>query len=528
MVISEACIILIKVFQLLMHCVSVPTRFINFTPKGTFVNSFSEFELSPLIQKSIQEMGFTSPSPIQQQALPLLLKKSTDFIGLAATGTGKTAAFGIPLIERIDANKKSIQALVMCPTRELAIQVSQQINLLGRHKGVRTATVYGGADYGEQIRQIKSGATIVVGTPGRLVDHLERGSLKLGEVRTVVLDEADEMISMGFRDDLEQLLGDTPKEGKNIWLFSATMSKEVRKVADKYLHSPEQVSINRTEMLPSQVEQTYYTMRESDKPEILCKIIDLAEEFYGIIFCQTKMLVTDLTQYMIERGYKVDCLHGDKDQKSREKTMQAFRDKRIKVLICTDVASRGLDVKEVTHVVNYSIPRETEVYVHRIGRTARGGSHGKAISLVTPAQKSLLIKVEKLTKVKVTEAQVPSRKEVGVKRLNQVLEKFKAQTHFAKSLELFSSDWNEALANMSAQEVAARFLVMSFPEVFSDKNQQVNQVRPQKEDTRQQSRKPSFRDRNQNGQKPRRFRFAKGGGHGGGNRQGASRPKLNS
>ena len=430
--------------------------------------TFEELNLSAPLQRSIQEMGFKQPSPIQEQALPILLGEATDFIGLAATGTGKTVAFSLPMLERIDASKPGIQALVLCPTRELAGQVAEQINLLGRYKGLKAAAVYGGASFGDQVYKLKQGASVVVGTPGRVIDHLSRGTLKLEAVSVLILDEADEMISMGFKDELEEILKSVPREKANTWLFSATMSREVRRVADTYLRKPKTVQINRTEMLSSTVEQFYYVTQESNKPEILCKLIDSANDFYGIIFCQTKSLVSDLTGYLSARGYKVDCLHGDKNQMDRERTMQAFRDRRVQMIVCTDVAARGLDVKDVTHVINYSIPRELDNYVHRIGRTARSGKSGVAMSLVTPANRRLVERIEAMTKSKMTQGKIPTSKEVGVIKVSALLPKFNEQNKFARTGELLGSDWKESIESMSKEEIAARFVAILIPDLLED------------------------------------------------------------
>jgi ATP-dependent RNA helicase DeaD len=430
------------------------------------VNSFADLVLSPELSKAIAELGYEKPSPIQVQALPILLGEPTDFIGLAATGTGKTAAFGIPLLEQIDPAKKSVQGLILCPTRELALQVTGQINLLGKHKGIKALPIYGGANYSDQIHGLRNGAKIVVGTPGRVIDHLERGTLNLKDVKTLILDEADEMISMGFKEDLETILQASPRETSKIWLFSATMGKDVRRVADTYLKTPKQVQVNRTEMLSNTVEQLYYPSRESDKPEIMCKIIEAADVFYGIIFCQTKALVMDLTQYLMSRGYKVDCLHGDKTQNDRERTMQAFRDKKVTMLVCTDVASRGLDVKDITHVINYSIPRELDVYVHRIGRTARSGKAGVAISLVTPSHRNLIGRIEQMTKSRMKEGRVPSRKDIGAKKVAGFLAKFQDQKFFNRAVEVLGPEWKSAIGTMSAEEIVGRFLNMISPEIF--------------------------------------------------------------
>jgi ATP-dependent RNA helicase DeaD len=447
------------------------------------LQSFTELDLSPELMRAITELGYEKPSPIQAEALPLLLGQNTDFLGLAATGTGKTAAFGLPLLERVDPSKRAVQGLILCPTRELAVQVAGQIDLLGKYKGVRALPIYGGAPYGDQIHGLKRGATIVVGTPGRLCDHLDKGTLSLKNLEVLILDEADEMISMGFKDDLEKILqacgqtqesedgAEESQRTNDIWLFSATMSREVRHVADEYLSQPKQVQINKTEMLSGTVEQLYYITQESNKPEILCKLIEAAEDLYGLVFCQTKALVTDLTRYLAEKGYKVDCLHGDMDQKARDRTMQAFRDRKVSILVCTDVACRGLDVKDITHVFNYSIPRELDNYVHRIGRTGRSGKTGIAMSLVTPSHRVLVGRIEKMTKSRMTEGRVPTRKEIGAKKVGNLLSKFQEQAHFARATELLGKEWKEALSAMDSDEIASRFLMLTFPDLFVDKKE---------------------------------------------------------
>ncbi|HCM38935.1 MAG: hypothetical protein A2X97_08705 [Bdellovibrionales bacterium GWA1_52_35] len=419
--------------------------------------------------RAITELGYVKPSPIQVETLPVLLGEATDFIGLAATGTGKTAAFAIPLLEKIDPRKKAVQAVVLCPTRELALQVAGQIDLLGKHKSVHALPIYGGSSYGDQIHGLKRGAMIVVGTPGRIVDHMERGTLVLDDLKIIVLDEADEMISMGFKEDLETILGSFPPGMGNTWLFSATMSREVRKVADEYLREPKQVQVNKKEMLAETVEQLYFMTQESNKPEILCKLIDTVDGFYGLVFCQTKSLVTELTQYLKDRGYRADCLHGDMDQNARERTMRSFRDRKVSMLICTDVASRGLDVQDITHVINYSIPRELDSYVHRIGRTARSGKAGVAMSLVTPSHRALIGRIEKMTKRKIKEGKIPTRKEIGTRKVSKTLAIFQAQQAYPRAVELMDADWMEAIADMTHEEIAARFLSLLLPEVFAER-----------------------------------------------------------
>jgi len=432
------------------------------------VKTFDDLKLSAPVAKAIAELGYSAPTEIQQQALPILLGAPTDFIGQAATGTGKTAAFGIPLLERIDASKKLVQGLILCPTRELAVQVSGQINLFGKHKGVKAVPIYGGTSYAAQLDGLKHGAAIVVGTPGRIIDLIDRGALKLANVKTVILDEADEMISMGFKEDLEKILKSTARETSHIWLFSATMSPGVRRVADTYLRKPKQVQINRGEMLSTTVEQIYYLARESDKPELLVKIIESADDFYGLVFCQTKALVMDVAQAMINRGYKVDTLHGDKTQHDRDRTMNAFREKKVNLLICTDVASRGLDVKELTHVINYSIPREMDVYVHRIGRTARSGKAGLAISLVSPTNRHMISRIEYMTKSRMKEGKIPTRQEVGAKKVSKILAAFQQKDQYFRAAEFLGPDWEVATDEMDLKEIIARFLCLITPETFED------------------------------------------------------------
>jgi len=418
--------------------------------------------------QAIKELGYEKPTAVQAQTLPVLLGAPTDFIGLAATGTGKTAAFGIPLLEKIDPSQEGVQGLILCPTRELALQVSGQINLLGKFSGIKAVAIYGGASFGEQVRGLKAGASIVVGTPGRMIDHLTRGTLNLRNVRTVILDEADEMISMGFKEDLETILKNVSREKTHTWLFSATMDREVRRVADLYLKNPVQVQVNRNEVLSSTVEQVYYVTKESNKREVLAKLIDAAQDFYGIVFCQTRTTVNDITKYLSERGYKVDFLHGDKDQRHRERTLNDFRDRKITILICTDVASRGLDVKDVTHVINHSIPRELESYVHRIGRTARSGKAGLALSLVTPANRALISQIERMTRSKMKEGVLPTRKEVGTKKISEIFIRFQNQKDFSKAKELVDENWKREIATMSREDIVSKFLMLTFKELFEE------------------------------------------------------------
>jgi ATP-dependent RNA helicase DeaD len=432
------------------------------------LNTFNELGIKPTVSRAIEELGFKTPSPIQAESLPILMGELTDFVGLASTGTGKTAAFGIGMLQHINPELKKTQTLVICPTRELANQVCSQLEQLSKHTGIRTLAVYGGASYGEQIHFLEKGPQIVVGTPGRVIDHIERGTLELSEVKIVVLDEADEMLSMGFKEEMESILKACPNEEKKIWLFSATMDQGVKKVTETFLKNPKRVQTNRSEVVSINVDQIYYPTREGDKPEILCKLIENEDNFYGIVFCQTKLLCVELTHYLTSKGYQVDSLHGDKDQSSRERTMKAFREKKFTMLICTDVAARGIDVKDISHVVNYSLPREMDVYVHRIGRTARIGTKGVVWNLVTPAHRPLIGRIEKTTKSKMREGKIPSRKDIAGKKVASALTEFLAQKNHKMASDLLSNDWILALAPMSQEEIVGRFMSMIHADIFKD------------------------------------------------------------
>jgi ATP-dependent RNA helicase DeaD len=434
---------------------------------------------------AMKDMGFSTPTPIQKQAIPLLLGGANDFIGLASTGTGKTAAFGIPLIENLDATVKDTQALVLSPTRELALQVAEQLALLGKKKGIRVVTIYGGASYRTQIDGIKRGAHIVVATPGRLVDFLEQKMIKLSKVQTVILDEADEMLSMGFKEALHTILQAThPEDGNNndraacrTWLFSATMSPEVRRITEKYLENPETVAVNKVGSTADTIDQVYYTVKNMHKTEVISRLLQTLPEFYGIIFCQTKMEVAELSDILAQRGFPTDSLHGDKSQQEREATLRKFKSKQVKVIVATDVAARGLDIKDLTHVVNYNLPWDAESYVHRIGRTGRNGSKGVAITLVNSDQLTLLRRIMNTTKATFTKGVVPSADEVAGLKIKNVLDKVGTMDAANASL-LLAADLIQDLVqaddinfkDLSTEDLLARFIVAYFPDVFVKKD----------------------------------------------------------
>lgn len=449
------------------------------------IENFDSFGLSEPVLEAMREMGYATPTPIQKQALPILLGDAQDFIGLASTGTGKTMAFGIPLVEKIDSTTKATQALVLSPTRELALQVADQLVKVGKKKNIRVVTIYGGASYRTQLEGIKKGAHIVVATPGRLVDFLEQKAIKLQQVETVVLDEADEMISMGFKDDLEFILKathpadmeDSGRAACKTWLFSATMSSDIRRVADQYLENPQTVQVSKAGSTADTIEQVYYTVKNSNKTEVIGRILQTAPEFYGIIFCQTKMEVAELADVLTARGFPADSLHGDKSQQEREATLKKFRDRKVKVIVATDVAARGLDIKDLTHVINHSLPWDAESYVHRIGRTGRSGKKGVAITLVNPEQLHQLRRVMQSTKAQFTKGVVPSADQVAGLKIKEVIERLSTMDSDAHEmvlandlvLDLINAGETD-LSAFSKEEILARFIAAYFPNVFVKKD----------------------------------------------------------
>lgn len=441
-------------------------------------NIFETWNLSKEVLKSLVELKFTNPTPIQKQAIPLLLKREKDFVGLAATGTGKTGAFGIPLVEAIDASSKSVQALVMCPTRELATQVEAQLQKMAKWKGLSTLTVFGGSSYDRQITALKRGVHIVVGTPGRLCDLIDRKVLKLNDVQTLILDEADEMISMGFQDDLEKILGAIGDDkAKRKWLFSATMSPEIRRVVSRYLPDFDKVEINKEDSQKPNIEQIYYTIYPDRKLQMLSSVLYMNPEFYGLVFCQTKREVTEITEWLKRKSFKVDCIHGDRPQRERDFILKDFRTGRIKILVATDVAARGLDINDLTHVINFSLPREVESYVHRIGRTGRAGKKGLALSIVAPHEVRLLKRIQQVTKATLTKARAPSNDELNVFRVKDVISSMNQvesdDTYFraGKFLDRKMSELKELFQfDFTVEEFLKRLLVADHADIFENRD----------------------------------------------------------
>ena len=387
---------------------------------------FEEMNLSKELQKGISDMGFEEMSPIQSQAIPVILE-GKDVIGQAQTGTGKTAAFGIPIIEKCNPADKSVQALVLCPTRELCIQVAEEIGKLAKHKrGLTVLPIYGGQPIDRQIRALKSGVTIVIGTPGRVIDHIKRKTLKIGNVGMMVLDEADEMFDMGFRDDIALVMNELKEERQTIF-FSATMASEIMKFAARYQVNPEIIKVVHKELTVPKVEQAYFELKQHMKTEILCRLIDMYNPKLSIVFCNTKKKVDELIEELQSRGYFADGLHGDLKQSQRDNVMAKFRKGTIDVLVATDVAARGIDVDDIDLVINYDMPQDEEYYVHRIGRTARAGREGKAFSFVSGRDIYKLRDIQRFTKTKIARKDLPTLKDIEANYTSSMLGKIKQE-----------------------------------------------------------------------------------------------------
>jgi ATP-dependent RNA helicase DeaD len=374
------------------------------------LTKFSDFNLSAELEKALSQMGFEEPTPIQAQALPLVLQ-GKDIIGQAQTGTGKTTAFGVPLIERARVDEPNIQGLVLAPTRELAVQVAEELNRIGQIKGIRTLPIYGGQDISRQMRALKNRPHIIAATPGRLMDHIDRKTIKLQNIHTVVLDEADEMLNMGFIEDIEKILSGIPDERQTL-LFSATMPRRIQTLAEKFMQSPELVKVQAKEMTVKNIEQHYLEVQEKQKFDVLCSLLDLQSPELAIIFGRTKKRVDELVEGLAKRGYSAEGIHGDIPQTKRDQVIRRFKEQTIDIMVATDVAARGLDISGVSHVYNFDVPQDPESYVHRIGRTGRAGAKGIAISFITPREIDHLRVIESVTKSKLEKKPIPSFRDV--------------------------------------------------------------------------------------------------------------------
>jgi ATP-dependent RNA helicase DeaD len=412
---------------------------------------FSELNLKESSLKAIEALGFEKPSEIQEKSIPILLEKDIDFIGQAQTGTGKTAAFALPLFEKIDFSSRDIQALILAPTRELANQICQEIDKLSKFEPVRTLAIYGGVPISNQMRDLrKNRPQIVVGTPGRMLDFIKRDGLRLEKVKYAILDEADEMLDMGFFDDVTEIVAKVPE--KKIWMFSATMPKPIVNLINSQFLNPEMVKVTKKILTSESINQQFCVVRRHDMGEALCRYLDFHQNTYAIVFTRTKVKAKELTDELNLRGYPSDALHGDMSQDQRDLTMKKFKQKKISLLVCTDVAARGIDVTDLTHVINFSLPQDNESYVHRIGRTGRGGSKGIALSIIEPSEQRRVRDIERITQANIEKIKLPEVADV----LNVLTEKA-----FAK--------FDTAIENFSAQEDKS---YISFVENFSDRTKE--------------------------------------------------------
>ncbi len=384
---------------------------------------FTDLNLRPELMQAIELLGYTEPTPIQSELIPVMLT-GADVIGQAQTGTGKTAAFALPILNNLEPGERHVQALVLCPTRELALQVAGAITDIGKVQEVRVLAVYGGQPYGPQISRLNRGVDVVVGTPGRLIDLLDRNALNLSQVRTVVLDEADEMLSMGFVEDIETILAETPADRQTA-LFSATLPAPIRRLANRYMHSPQSILIERAQVTLTAIEQRYYLVNQADKMAALTRLFEIEPLTSALIFVRTRLGTGELATELTRRGFPAESLNGDLSQEARERTLGRFRQNQIKVLVATDVAARGLDIDDISHVFNYDLPDDPEIYIHRIGRTGRAGKTGVAISMVTPREKRLLRQIESLIRQPLTKSTLPSEEDIRNHRENELLENVK-------------------------------------------------------------------------------------------------------
>jgi ATP-dependent RNA helicase DeaD len=385
--------------------------------------TFTDFNLLPELEQAITALGYEEPTPIQASIIPLMLS-GTDVVGQAQTGTGKTAAFALPILHNLQSGLRTPQALILAPTRELALQVADAFGEMGQFCHVRVCTVYGGSSYGRQIGQLRHGVDVVVGTPGRLLDLLNRGILDLSTIHTLVLDEADEMLSMGFIEDIETIMAATPKMRQTA-LFSATLPTPIRRLAENYMNEPQSVTIQREQVTVAAIEQRYYLVHQNDKTAALTRLFEVEDITSALIFVRTRAGTAELANELSVRGFPAEALNGDLSQEARERTLNRFRQNQIKVLVATDVAARGLDIDDISHVFNFDMPHDVEIYVHRIGRTGRAGKSGIAISLITPFERRRLREIEHFTRQRLNLAQLPTPEEIQARRDAELVEQLK-------------------------------------------------------------------------------------------------------
>lgn len=423
--------------------------------------TFEELGLKSEVLKSLKELGFEAPTPIQQEAIPHLLGENSDFVGLAQTGTGKTAAFGLPLVSKVKENVKIPQGLVICPTRELCLQIAKDLQSYSNHLKISVQSVYGGTDIRKQMTDIKRGVTIIVATPGRLVDLINRKAVNLSEVEYVVLDEADEMLNMGFKEDIDAILSQTP-DWKNVWLFSATMPKEVAQISKNYMENPLEVSIGHKNQSNENIEHIYFVVKERDRYAALKRLIDFNPNIYGLVFCRTRRETALVAEKLGKEGYSAEPLHGDLSQAQRDSVMNRFRERAIQILVATDVAARGIDVDDISHVINYNLPDEIENYTHRSGRTARAGKKGESLVLINTGEGYKIRQIEGKIRTTFVKGEIPEPKEICEAQLLKLVSKVIATEVKEDDIAEFLPPVMAEFENLTKEEVVKRFISAEF------------------------------------------------------------------
>lgn len=426
------------------------------------MKSFDALGLSGELVEAIRQLGFESPTPIQEKAIPILLQGDTDLVGLAQTGTGKTAAFGLPLIDLVDDKNRATQALVVAPTRELSVQITGDLERFSKNvKRFNIVTVYGGASISDQIRKIRQGAQIIVATPGRLIDLLDRKVVDLTHIQYVVLDEADEMLNMGFKEDIDSILSTTP-DNKKVWLFSATMPREVREIASNYMSNPQELTMEGRSSGNENIDHQFAVVDERDKYLALKRFVDYTTDIFGVIFCRTKIDTQKIAEHLIKDGYNADSLHGDLTQVQRDRVMKNFKDKTLQLLVATDVAARGIDVNNITHVIHMNMPDEMEFYTHRSGRTARAGKKGISLAIVSKREIGRISQIEKTLKRKFTKMSIPTGDEVCQQKIVGLVKKVREVEVNEEEIDSFLPEVYHELKDLSKEDIIKRFASIEF------------------------------------------------------------------
>jgi ATP-dependent RNA helicase DeaD len=430
------------------------------------MTKFSELGLQDNLLKAITDLGFETPSDVQKQSIPVLLEKSTDLVALAQTGTGKTAAFGFPMLQLTDPNKKVTQGLILSPTRELCLQITNELKLYAKYiDNINIVAIYGGASIQDQASKINRGAQIIVATPGRMKDMIKRRIIDITQIQYCVLDEADEMLNMGFYEDITEILSHSPKE-KSTWLFSATMPKEVSGIAKKFMKSPVEITVGQKNVSTKSVSHTYFIVGARDRYNALKRLVDANPDVYAVIFCRTKRDTQKVAELLIEDGYDAAALHGDLSQNQRDLVMKSFRNKQVQMLVATDVAARGIDVEDITHVINYQLPDETEIYTHRSGRTGRAGKTGKSFVIITKSERRKISSIERIIGQKFSESSLPTSEEICESQMFYLADTIK-NTEVNHDIDVILPKLQESLVDLDRNELIKKFFSVEFSRFYN-------------------------------------------------------------